>query len=309
VTKATKWKLSVVLLVLGMFAFAPCSLRAANNEPEPNVAAIVRNSVAANTADWKAQTAYSHHERDTKTKIDSDGNARATVSKTYQVTMIEGSPYSRLIGMDNEPLTPAQAQLERDKLTRETRRRQSESPDQRQARISKYQTDRSEEHLLMQQMVNAFHFKLNREEQVDGVDCYLLDAIPNPDYRPPVEKARVLLGMKGHLWIDKAEYHWVKVQAEVIKPVQFGLFIAQVKPGTRFELEQSPVGGVWLPKRFSESVNASLFGIYGMRSRQEEIYSNYELLAQRSDSRSPAHAVTAPKAVLIGSGRGGSPVR
>jgi hypothetical protein len=94
----------------------------------------------------------------------------------------------------------------------------------------------------------------------------------------------------------------------VINPVQFGFFIAQVKPGTRFELEQSPVGGVWLPKRFTESVNASLFGIYGMRSRQEEVYSDYRLIAQESEMH-PAGAMTAAKAVLTGSRPGGSHAR
>ncbi len=303
-TRPNDWKFYAALLVV---ATSGVSLQAAKDEPAPDVAAIVRKSVAANSADWKAQPLYAHQERDTRTKIDSDGQAKATVSKTYQVTMIEGSPYSRLVGTDNEPLTQVQAQQERDKLNREIQARQNESPDQRQSRLSKYQTDRSEEHLLMQQMVNAFNFKLNREEQIGGVDCYLLDAIPNPDYRPPVAKARVLLGMKGHLWIDRAEYHWVKVQAEVTKPVQFGFFIAQVKPGTRFELEQSPVGGVWLPKRFAESVNASIFGVYGMRSRQEEIYSNYELLTQRNEARPASHTITAAKAALSGSRHGGSP--
>lgn len=302
-TKAVKRDFCAVLLVC---AFAPFSLKAAKEGPGPDAATIVQRSIAVNTADWKAQPQYSHEEHNTKTKIDSGGDAKSTISKRYEVTMIEGSPYSRLIGIDNEPLTAAQAQQERDKLNREIRRRRNESPVQRSARIAKYQGDRSEEHLLMQQMVDAFHFRLNREEQIDGIDCYLLDAIPNPDYSPPVEKARVLLGMKGHLWIDKAEYHWVKVQAEVIKPVQFGLFIAQVKPGTKFELEQAPVGGVWLPKRFMESVNASIFGFYGMRSRQEEHYSNYELIADRTAGHPPSHTVAAAEAALNGSGHGGS---
>ena len=37
--------------------------------------------------------------------------------------------------------------------------------------------------------------------------------------------------MKGRLWVDKAGYHWIKVKAEVIKPVSYALFIAKV--GTR----------------------------------------------------------------------------
>jgi hypothetical protein len=272
-----------------------------------DVSSIVRQSVAANTADWKAQPLYSHVERETKNKFDSDGQVKSSQAKTFQVTMIKGSPYYRLLELDNEPLTPARKQQEQDKLNREIYRRQNESSEQRQARLAKYQNDRSEEHLLMQQMVDAFTFKLSREEHVEGVDCYLLDAVPNADYRPPVEKARVLLGMKGHLWVDKAGYHWVKVEAEVTKPVQFGFFIAQVKSGTRFELEQAPVGGVWLPKRFVENVNASIFGIYGMRSRQEEIYSDYRLLSQQSDAHPPSGTVTAAKAALNGSSRGDSP--
>jgi len=107
------------------------------------------------------------------------------------------------------------------------------------------------------------------------VDCYVLDAAPNPHYRPPVEKARALTGMRGRMWIDKVNHHWAKVEAEVDKPVEFGLFIARVKPGTTFELEQMPVGGVWLPKRFIQTVNASVLGVYNIQSRDETYYSDY----------------------------------
>jgi len=126
-------------------------------------------------------------------------------------------------------------------------------------------------------MVSAFEFRYAGEQQVQGADCYVLDAVPNPDYRPPVERARVLTGMKGRLWIDKAHFHWAKVEAEVTKPVEFALFIAKVKPGTRFELDQAPVGDVWLPKSFTESVNATVLGFYGMHSAEEEHYSDYQL--------------------------------
>ncbi len=238
-------------------------------------AEIVHRSVAVNTADWQAQPDYAHRELDLKSKIDSSGQARTEASKTYEVMMIDGSPYDRLIAIRNEPLSRAQEQEEELKLKSEMERRQSESAHERQARIGKYQSERSEEHMLMQQMVAAFTFRLAGEQQIEGSDCYVLDAIPNPDYRPPVERARVLTGMKGRLWIDKAHYHWVKVQAEVTSPVAFGLFIAKVKPGTSFELEQAPVGEVWLPKSFIETVNATVLGFYGMRTREEEHYSDY----------------------------------
>ena len=183
----------------------------------------------------------------------------------------------RLIAINNEPLSPAQQQQELTRWKRETAHRQNESSDARDARVSKYQNERAEEHVLMQQMVDAFHFHLVGDQEIEGFPCYVLDAVPNPDYQPPVMRAKVLTGMKGRLWIEKAHYHWAKVEAEVISPVEFGLFVARVKPGTRFELDQAPVGDVWLPKCFTESVKATVLGFYGMRSRDEEHYSNYHL--------------------------------
>jgi hypothetical protein len=249
-----------------------------------NAADIIKKSVAVNTADWKAQPQYSHREDDTKSKIDSSGNARVERSRSYEVVMIEGSPYERLIAINHEPLSQAQQQQEQAKMQREIARRQSESPSDRGARLSKYRSERSEEHLLMQQMVAAFNFTLNGEERVGGTDCYVFNATPNPNYRPPNQRARVLTGMKGRLWIDKAHYHWVKVEAEVTSPVEFGLFLARVKPGTQFELDQAPVGDIWLPKRFTVTVNASVLGIHSMHTREEEVYSDYQqtqLKAQR----------------------------
>jgi hypothetical protein len=191
--------------------------------------------------------------------------------------MIEGSPYERLVKVNNEPLSVQEEQQEQRKLNKEVQARQKESSKERHSRISKYQEERAEEHLLMQQMVDAFVFKLVGEENVEGVPCYVLEATPKPSYHPPVEKARVLTGMQGKLWIAKNGFHWVKIEAHVIRSVPFGLFIAQVKPGTAFELRQAPVGSVWLPKYFSQSVNATVLGFYGMRSKEEEHYSDYHL--------------------------------
>ena len=264
-------------LNVSLLALLPVSSAcfAAQPAPAPDAAEIIRRSAVVNTSDWKAQPNFSFREDDTKSKIDSNGRVRIEQSKAFEVMMIEGTPYYRLIAIDNEPLTRAQQQQEQQKLNAEIARRQNESPRDRQARLTKYRNTRAEEHMLMQEMLAAFTFQLVRQERVDGTDCYVLDALPNPDYRPSFERCKVLTGMKGRLWIDNAHYHWVKVRAQVISPVEFGLFIAKVKPGTSFELDQAPVGDIWLPKCFTETVNATVLGFYGMRTRNEEHYSSY----------------------------------
>ena len=267
-------KLHPTIFLLVLFALSVPS-SSALAETTSSAAEIVHRSVAVNTSDWKAQPKFSFREDDTKSKIDSSGRVHVEQSKTFEVTMIEGTPYYRLIAMSNEPLSRTQQQQEQKKMNAEIVRRQSESARERQTRLSKYRNARAEEHMLMEEMIAAFTFHLIGEEPIEGTDCYVLDAVPNPDYHPSVERAKVLTGMKGRLWIDMAHYHWVRVRAEVISPVEFALFIAKVKPGTSFELDQAPVGDVWLPKSFVETVNATVLGIYGMRTREEEHYSAY----------------------------------
>ena len=251
-----------IIFLAGVLLAVPASFRAQDTSAAH---VIVHRSVQANDADWKAQPEYSFRRSD----------VAGAVRQTFEVIMLKGSPYERLLALNDKPIAPDQQRQEQAKLERESRGRENETPRQRHARIAKYEDDRADENFLMSQMVSAFTFHLLGQEQMDGVDCYVLKATPNPAYRPPVEKARALTGMQGRMWIDKVHYHWAKIEAQVTKPVAFGLFIAKVKPGTRFELEQTPVGGVWLPKRFIQTVNASVLGFYAIQSQDETYWSDY----------------------------------
>jgi hypothetical protein len=251
-----------IVFLVGVLLALPAIYRAQDTSAAH---VIIHRSVQANHADWKAQSDYSFRRSD----------VQGALRQTFEVTMLNGSPYERLVALNDQPIGPDQQRQEQAKLERETRARQNETSRQRHARIAKYEDNRADENFLMRQMVSAFTFSLVSQEQIDGVDCYVLKATPNPAYRPPVEKARALTGMQGRMWIDRVHYHWVKIQAEVTKPVAFGVFLARVKPGTRFELEQTPVGGVWLPKKFIQTVNASVLGFYAIQSRDETYWSDY----------------------------------
>jgi hypothetical protein len=115
---------------------------------------------------------------------------------------------------------------------------------------------------------------------VNGRDCWLLTAEPKPGYEPVNREDKVLAGMTGHLWIDQRDSQWVKVEAEVVRPVSFFGFLAKVGKGTRFLLEQEPVAkGAWLPKHFSMRVYASAL-IFNEDSTDDETYSDYRPTSQ-----------------------------
>lgn len=237
----------------------------------PDVQEIVRRSVAATMEDWKAAPNFAFIERDVESKKD-----RNRTVKTYEVLMIEGSPYNKLIAINDRPLSKEEAEEEDAKVQQEVRRRESESKRDRARRIAKYQKERTQDNAMLREMVGAFEFRLAGETKRNGRDCWVLEATPKPGYEPRTREGKVLAGMRGRMWVDKEEYQWVRVEAQVTRPVSLYGFFAKVGPGTRFELEQEPVSAnVWMPKHFAVRVNASALGFINENSTDDETYRNY----------------------------------
>jgi hypothetical protein len=249
---------------------------ATSSPPDPKD--IVRRSVQAIEADWSQAPGYSFEERD----VESKHNARPTV-KTFQVLMIDGSQYNRLVAIEDRPLSGGEQAEEERKLRVEIHKRQHESDHERAKRIAKYEKERRHDHAMLMGMVDAFDFQLAGEENVNGHDCWVMDARPKRGYQPKDHETKVLSGMSGRLWIDKSQDQWVRVKAEVFKPVSFFGFVAKVGPGTRFLLEQEQVAdNLWLPRHFSMQVKASAFGFFDESSTDDETYREYKPLPKTS---------------------------
>jgi hypothetical protein len=234
---------------------------------QTDVQTIIQRSIEATKADWNAAPQYSYQETDRE-----HGK-----SKTYNVRMIEGSPYQVLIAVDGQPLTPDEQQKEQEKLEQTEAKRKSESPGERARRIADYNKDRKRDHAMLLELTKAFDFKLMGETQLAGRDVYLIQATLRPDYQPTNDEGKVLTGMQGRLWIDKATFQWVQVTARVIRPVSIEGFVARVEPGTRFELQKMQVAdGVWLPKHFAMHSRAKILGVWKHITQEDETFSNYE---------------------------------
>ncbi len=255
------WQKSRFLLL------AACSCLQISAGTTQDVSSIIAKSVQANHRDFNAAPKYDHMEEDTL----------ATGSKTYQVTMIDGSPYRRLVAINGEPLSPQQKKVEAQKEAAARRERQSETPAARSARTAKWQQGRLRDSAMMGQLTQAFNFHMEGEDTVRGHPVYVLKAIPKPGYVPPNRDCEVLPGMTGKLWIDRDTYQWVQVQAEVIHPVSIGGFLATVNPGTQFELEKEPVGdgSAWLVSRFKMQANAKVLFLFNKNSQEEDRFWNY----------------------------------
>jgi hypothetical protein len=241
---------------------------------------IVERSVQRITADWNASPDYESSERDQEPH----GG-----SKTFDDLMVAGSPYQRLVAVNDKPLSPSDQKEQQSKLEETIKQRRRESPEQRAQRIANYQKSRERDHLFLEQLSRAFNFKLIGQRKLGDDVVYVLRAVPRPDYKPPNREAEVLKGMRGTLWIDKKTYQWVKVEASVTRPVRIEGFVAEVEPGTQFELDRMPVGDdIWLPKRYMMKARAKVFLLFNHKSGEDDTYFNYRKIPP-SQEMSPSH--------------------
>lgn len=233
---------------------------------QANVTTIIQRSVADNKHDYLAAPQFDWFERDR------NNNA----SKTYEEIMILGSPYERLVAVNGRPVNGAQQADESRKLEETISERRMESPGKREKRIAKYEANRRRDQSLMEELVKAFDFRSLGEQKLNGYSVYVLQATPRPVYQPTSMETRILVGMQGKLWIDKNTFQWVKVEADVIRPVSIEGFLANVEPGTRFELEKAPVeDNIWLAKHFSMRSQAKVLFLFHHRGQEEDSYFNY----------------------------------
>jgi hypothetical protein len=255
-------KSSMVQVIVSVALAAACSA-------QYNADAIIQRSVAANAVDWSAAPDYEYLERD----VQQGGG-----TKTFKELFILGSPYEQLLAVNGKALSPDQQTQEQQKTEAAIAERQRESQQARSQRIAKYAEERKRDHFLMEQLTKALDFKLVGEQKLGPYMVYVLKATPRPGYAPPNLEAKVLTGMEGMLWIDEKTFQWVKVEASVIHPVSIAGFLAQVEPGTHFELQKMPVAeGIWLPKHFAMKSKAKVLFFFTRKSQADETYYGYQI--------------------------------
>jgi hypothetical protein len=241
---------------------------------QPDAQTIIERSVEANNRDWAAAPNYNYFQR----VRENSG------TKTYHVLMIRGSSYQELVAENGKPLPLEQQQEEKRKLQQAIAQRSAESESQHSDRVAKYEMERKRDHTMLNQLTKAFDFELTGVKRVDSHQVYVLRATARPGYNPPNRDSEVLPGMRGKLWIDTQTFQWVKVEANVVHPVSIEGFLAQVEPGTRFELEYEPVSdGIWLPTHYSMKSKARILFLFTRRQKEEETYFGYTKATDADD--------------------------
>jgi hypothetical protein len=254
-----------------LFLAAACSLAGAADPRE-----IVRRAVERMDENLAVARNYTFLERSETRELDSDGHVKTRKILLYDVTLLEGSPYRRLVGKDDHPLSPEEERAEEKKLQASIADRRKETPEQHARRIAEWEKKRQREREPLDEIPDGFDFRLAGEERMEGRDVWVIEATARPGYHARSNLAKLFPKFRGKLWIDKADQQWVKTEAEAIDSISFGLFVARLSKGARLEFQMTRVNGeVWLPKRFEARASARLVLVKNFRVEAETSFSNY----------------------------------
>lgn len=250
---------------------------------EMDLREMVRHSVEVDEKNWEAIFPYSYTERVEKYDLDKYGEPKKHDVKTFDLLFVEGSHYRRLISRFDKPLSPEETESEEWKYNEMLRSRERETASERAKRIESAKKKRDENRKAIQEIPEAFNFKLTGEETVRGRDTWVLEATPREGYHPRNLRARTLSQMEGKLWIDKKTGAWVRLEGELMEGVSFGWFLVRLHQGARATVEATPLdNGLWAPELLKYRVSMRIGLIKLVAVEQESRFTGYRKQGEES---------------------------
>ena len=237
---------------------------------------IVRKSVQLDQANWLRMKDYTWIARLAERHLDSNGQVKSQDQSAWETVILYGEPHRRMLERGGKPLPPDEQRKEQEKLDKYVSKLDRETPAQRRRRVAGYEKQRQKDREFLTEIPEGYAFRLEGDETVDGRDVWVISATPRSGYEPKQHDAKPLLKIRGKIWIDKSEYQWVRLEAETMATISYGLFLARLNPGAKLVFEQTRVNDeVWLPKR--EFVRgAGRVGLLKKVAMEQELtWSNY----------------------------------
>jgi len=243
---------------------------------------IVRRSVGQDLRNESIAKNYTYKALNQIRELDSSGRVKATHSTLEEVLYVGGKDYFHLVEKDGKALPAGEAKKEDAKLDRAVKEAsampEAERAKQEAERVARRVKDRER----MRYLPDAFDFTLEGENSVNGREAWQIRARPRRDYKGPY--AFLYRNMEGTLWIDRQDYQWVKVEADVLNTISLGWFLARIEKGTRISFERSKVNGeLWATTHVELRASARLAVLKKVNAEQEITFSDYRKFA--TDSR------------------------
>jgi hypothetical protein len=235
-------------------------------EKLPDASSLIQRVLqrANETEGASKEAKYMYEKRSLAEELDDAGKAIKTTEKVYQVTPIEGVPFSRLIKIQNRDLTEEE---------REAQDRREERFRQRIAEKRLQAKSKHDDEALTSDLIERYDFKVLRRDHVNNRAVLVMSFRPkNPHPPEKTIQDKVLNRLAGQVWVDEAEAEVLQVRVNLTEDLSLGLFgmIGAIKRcDVKIERQRLP-DNVWVKKSFAVSLGGrKIFSAMGYRSVEE----------------------------------------
>jgi hypothetical protein len=225
----------------------------------------------------KRRKDYTYIQREEEHTLDGKGKVKSAEVRTREILMIYGDQVERLIAKDDKPLSEKDAAKEESRIQKIIDKRKNESESDREKRLKKEEKEHEDDRKFVTEVSEAYNFRLIGSEVIGGRDTYVIDCDPRSGFQPRSKEAKILSKVRGRIWIDRAERQWVKLDAQLLDTISFGLVLARLHKGTRIIAEQTRINEeVWLPKHESVKVDVRVALLKNFNVDEDVTYRDYK---------------------------------
>lgn len=157
---------------------------------------------------------YTFEKRSVVEELDGHGKAVNSEERLYQVDLIAGFPFDRLLQIKGKPLTP-------DQLKQEQHRQE-----QLQKKISGIEVKKKVAHKegwVTQQLLDRFTFEVQERVTMNNRSALVLGFHPRKDKQPAKTiQDKLLNQLAGTVWVDEVDADVAKLSVKLLGPISLG---------------------------------------------------------------------------------------
>ena len=270
---------------------------AGQDRPLPDYASFMAEVRKRLEADDVRQSDYVYVATQREQKLDASGTStKETLNVFESYPALPNEPrWRRQIVKDGKPVPPADlADVDRDRQKKvlEYAKKLERNPEQvRDAERKKHEDERRDSERQVDDALRVYDIKMLGREVVNGYETIAVSFSPRKDAKPQTSEGKIMRHFAGKAWVSESEYEVVRIEAEAIDTVSFGLgLLARVHKGSKAAFERRKVNGEqWLPARATYTASARVMLVKVMRVGGTLEFSDYRKFSVETETKIKPH--------------------
>lgn len=256
----------------------------------PDARQLMEHNLKFDSLDMEPAKDYIYTRESVTNFLDADGAVTSTAdSETKEVMTLYDQEYERLIQKNGKPLPTKKQRAEQERFDKAVEKRTHETPQAKAKRLEAERKRAAEDLKCNNEFLNAFSFREEGADQINGRPAWIVDATPLPGVSLSCANYKNLVKLHLRIWVDQAEYRTARLQVDNIAPVTWGKALVRMPTGAlKATLQQTRLkDGVWMVSSLDVHYGVRFMVFARLRMEMVETYSNYRKFQTDSQAAFP----------------------